>query len=121
MAKTRTKKLGYNVAPSVSLAGLAQAWRGFTFLGGPVRCVLSGPWGMIQVWAATEEEGKRVARHALSAGGWSGRESEGAWSARVVTGPRHSNGREWTTAESDGVVGVSMREGPAGLPDYPDA
>jgi len=120
MPKGDRKFLSYLVAPGVTLESLAAAWRGFSYESGRWKCVLSGPWGVIQVWASSEAEGRRVAEKALSAGGWNDRASEGLWSSREVSGTRWAAPRTWTTAEGNGLIGVSMRDGPNGSPNYAD-
>lgn len=111
------KRLSYKDLTGASQEAHQEHWRGFRWTTGPVIVAAVGDFGTVQVWAASEAEGKRVIRHAAAIGGWDPDDPEqGEW---IVTAPRSS--RYGRTAEvgvrvRGGVLSVTKREGPSGAP-----
>lgn len=97
----------------------AAHWRGFRFTAGPVVVSAVGPWGEVQVWASTEQEGRRVIRHAAAVAGFNpDTDPEGEWLVSTVSNPRY--GRVCTVEVLDTADGlaVSKRDGPSGPPEW---
>lgn len=111
------KKLTYRDQSGASLADHTEHWRGFTWSTGPVIVThKEATWGVVQVWAATIEEGKRVIRHAGLIAGVDP-DAVGRWEISGTTNPRY--GREAVVAPmvlKGGEISVTKREGPFGLP-----
>jgi hypothetical protein len=64
------KRFKYRSSSGLGLGAIVDHWKDFTFEAGPVIVGHSGAsWGNPQVWAATEDEGKRVIRHAAREAG----------------------------------------------------
>lgn len=115
----REKRLGYRDISGRSQDEVAAIWAGFRFSAGSEICVCVGPWGRVQVWAATRAEGERVIRFALSAGGWGDAvENEGEWSFARASGSRPGQPGIYETARNRWGLLVSKRDGPDGAP-YP--
>lgn len=91
-------------------------WRDFTWQAGPVIVSINGTQlGRPQVWAESEAEGKRVINHAAAIAGI---DTSGAeW---LVTSPRSSRyglaGLMRVHRAPNGVLGITKRVGPSGLP-----
>ena len=104
----RRKRLSYRALGVVDLAAHTEFWRGYEWQAGPwvVRCI--GAWGEVQVWAASEPEGRRVATDALTLGGWPLPAIEGAeWIVSVSQSGRL--GRPGTCRLADTAVGFAVR------------
>lgn len=110
------KRLGYRAQVPVSQASQAAHWAGFTFTGGPVQVIYRGPWGSMQVWAASEGEGRAVIGHACGAAGIDPNDPEGAYSVNVSSHPRHQRIATYRTAVKFGLPVVTVRPGPSGSP-----
>ncbi len=64
------KRFRYRSTNSLDLGEIVDYWKDFTFQSGSVVVGHVGSsWGSPQVWAATEDEGKRVIRHAAGEAG----------------------------------------------------
>jgi hypothetical protein len=107
------KKLSYRLPladtnADAAAASMAAHWRGFTWETGPVivRWV-STTHGEIQVWAATENEGRGVVEHAMAHIG--ANDDEGKWIVSTSRNPRF--GRVTTVKAS----AVSARSGSDGI------
>jgi len=90
-------------------------WKDFQWEAGPV-CVVHTKawWGLLQVWAASEEEGKRVIRFAgVNAG--IDPDTEGTWQISTSTGSRYGRTGTMTLACYKGQYHVSARD----TPDWP--
>jgi hypothetical protein len=73
--------------PEAAMSSAALHWKGFSWRSGPVIVKwFSDNLPEIQVWAETEEEGKRVVRHALAHIG--ANEDSGVWYSAVTSGNR---------------------------------
>ena len=115
----RRKRLSYTSPAGGTLADHTAHWKGFTFSGGPVIVRCRGPMGIVQVWAATEAEGRRVVAHAAAISGvtltgnpdvewFVGRDSSG----------RSGTTRTFKTADTALGIEVSVRQGPLGKPKH---
>jgi hypothetical protein len=117
MARRVTKTLTYRDQTGANLAAHTEHWRGFVWQAGPVIVThKDGPWGVVQVWASSIEEGKRVIRHAASIAGVDP-DAEGRWEISGTTNPRY--GRSATLAPlvlKGGEISVTKREGSSGTP-----
>lgn len=111
------KRLGYRDLSGSPQSAHVAHWLGFTFQGGPVRVCLQGPWGSPAVYAATEEEGRRVLGHAASIAGWDlspGGPAE--WTVTTVSDPRIGRTGTFAVKWRNGVPRISKRNGPSGAP-----
>ena len=92
-------------------------WRDFVWQAGPV-CVQHKDawWGNPQVWAATEEEGKRVLRFAAGEAGLDP-DSVGRWVASSSRSARYGMPGRMRLEEYKGERWVTRRDGPSGLPE----
>jgi hypothetical protein len=111
------KRFRYRSLSGAPLEDHASHWANFTWQAGPV-CVINkgGPWGVLQVWAASAEEGKRVIQHAAAIAGIDLTRTE--WVVSSSKNPRF--GRTGSMALKrlrGGALAVSMREGSDGLPE----
>jgi hypothetical protein len=111
-----SKKLSYRVQGSTSQEAAQAHWAGFTWTGGRVQVIYRGPWGSIQCWAASEDEGRRVIGHACAHAGISTTDPAGFWSANEVSGGRWRQGVTYRTKVRFGVPVVTARAGPGGPP-----
>jgi hypothetical protein len=116
-----TKRLTYRDRTGRSAEWHAAHWADFEWDAGPIVVSVVGPWGEVQVWATSESEGQRVARHALTAGGWDpDSEPSTEWLAAPSGGTRNGQaGRMVLWVSPDGAR-VSKRRGPSGSPDLPE-
>lgn len=74
--------------PAGAMASAAEHWRGFSWEAGPVAVSWkSDVWPTIQVWGATEDEAKRVIRHALAH--MEASEADGEYFSAAVSNPRY--------------------------------
>ncbi len=87
-------------------------WQDFQWEAGPVCVIHKGAWwGLPQVWAASEEEGKRVIRFAgVNAG--IDPDTEGTWIVSTSAGGRYGRSGTMTLACYKGQYHVSARESP---------
>ena len=108
------KRLGYRHQGSPTQEGQAEHWEGFTFEGGPWQVIYKGGWGQIQVWAASEAEGRRVVEHACTAAGIDPNDPAGEWFASVSSSPRYQRVATYRTAVKYGLPVVTVRPGPNG-------
>jgi hypothetical protein len=125
--KRLRKFLRYRDQTNTDLGVHGAHWRDFSWQAGPV-CVIhkNGPWGVLQVWAVSADEGKRVIRHAGAVAGVDP-DSDGDW---VITGssdPRY--GQPGTMRVERRIAGelrqeflrVTKRSDPNGMPLLPAA
>ena len=110
------KLLRYRSKSSRDLAELSRFWEDFEWRAGPVCVQHSGAWwGTPQVWAESEEEGRRVLRHV---GGEAGIDPDqvGRWGTRSSRSPRYGMSGTMKILRKDGFPWVSSRDGP----DWPN-
>jgi hypothetical protein len=111
----RRRRLSYRCNGTRSQESAQEHWRGFTWQRGGWRCIYSGPWGQIQVCAASAAEGRRVIEHACSHAGIDPNYPGGVWSYRDVGG-RFGRVATCRVMEQYGVPVVTARNGPDGPP-----
>jgi hypothetical protein len=93
-------------------------WEDFEWQAGPV-CVISKnlAWGVPQVWAASEAEGKRVIGHAAAIAGVDLADPAHEWVITRSVDARYGQmGMMRTERRNTGLIRVSKRDGPSGLP-----
>lgn len=85
-----TKTFRYRSKGSQLLENVVNHWKDFVWEAGPV-CVINknGWWGVPQVWAASEAEGKRVISHAAQEAGIDLEKTE--WVVTSSKNPRYGN------------------------------
>lgn len=115
------KRLSYRDQTGRSVQFHANHWAGFRFWAGPVIVSAVGSWGEVQVWAASEAEGRRVIRHAGAGGGWSPDTEPGAeWIVSEVSDDRYGRVALVEVLYTSQGLAVSKRPGPSGPPDLVD-
>jgi hypothetical protein len=114
MADGRHRHLSYRIQGSGTVQGAAAHWQGFSYQHGPYQTTYWGPWGRMQVWAASAAEGRRVLEHACAHAGIDPNDPDGSWRTHKVQGARFQGSRRWKVAERDGVPLVTARGGPDG-------
>ena len=117
------KYLRYRDQMASDLAAHAAHWENFAWEAGPVIVIhKNAPWGIVKVWAADADEGKRVIRHAGTISGLNP-DAEGEWLVTSSDDPRY--GRTGTMrlgrrkSGQGMVLTISKRGGPDGLPIVP--
>lgn len=110
------KRLSYRSYSGASEEEHVDHWRGFTWSAGPVVVKLKGNHGELQVWAASESEGRRVIGHACSIAGIDPDASDCWWETYTTSSTRNGKPGTFRTREVNGFVHVSMRDGPNGSP-----
>jgi len=114
------KYLRYRCRPGTTLQELGDHWRDFTWQAGPVISIHTGaPWGRLQVWAASEAEGRRVIRHAGATSGVDP-DRDGEWLTTGTDHARYGQAGTMRVARRQGFLKVTTRDGPNGLPLIPD-
>ena len=116
--KPLRKRLSYRDQNGHTLETHTEHWRGFQWQAGPIVVTHEGgPWGKVQVWALTAEEGKRVIRHAGEVAGVDP-DAVGEWSTHSVQNSRYGQtGTMQPKPLGSGAISVTMRSGPSGLPE----
>lgn len=111
----RIKRLGYRDQGSASQAAHQAHWAGFRFAAGRTVVAYIGEWGTIQVWAASESEGRRVIAHACSIASIpiSG-PLAGEWVVTIAKLGRCGQPGEFVVPQAEGVSFVSKRQGSSG-------
>jgi hypothetical protein len=105
------KRLRYRGSEGVELSALVDHWRDFSWESGSVRVRHTGAsWGTPEVWASTEDEGKRVIRHA---GGEAGIDPDqvGRWSARSSNSSRLGVSDTMKVDTTGGYYWITARDG----------
>ena len=115
------KRLRYRSIGDRTLESLVGFWENFAWEAGPV-CVIhqGGWWGTPQVWAATEDEGKRVLRQAAENAGFDA-DAEGEWVVSASSGSRYGRSGTMNIAVINGSgtswFAITARDGSNGRPD----
>ena len=92
-------------------------WRDFVWEAGPVIVFHKGAWwGTPKVWAASEEEGKRVIRFAAGEAGIDP-DTLGEWGVSSSRDARYGMSGRMRLQEHQGERWVTRRDGPSGLPE----
>jgi len=111
------KRLSYRDQTGAPQSAHAAHWEGFEFQAGRVIVVCRGPWGQLQVWAATEAEGRRVIRHAAAIAGLAvDNPAVGEWVVTTAKVGRNGQGGRYRVATVWGLPTVTKRQGPSGPP-----
>ena len=111
------KRLMYRDQNGLGQNAHAQHWAGFTFQAGNLIVKNDGPWGQLQVWAASEAEGKRVIRHAAAIAGLAVDDpAVGEWSSTTAKPGRNGQPGVYRVASIWGLPTVTKRQGPSGPP-----
>lgn len=114
------KYLRYRCRQGTTLQSLGDHWRNFVWQAGPVCVIHSGAsWGVLQCWAASEAEGRRVIRHAGATSGVDP-DSDGEWQTTGTDNARYGQRGTMRVARRQGFLKVTSRDGPDGLPLVPD-
>lgn len=112
------KVLRYRDLGGGGLQHHTDGWNGFTWQAGPVQVASYGKWGKVQVYAASEAEGRRVVNHAAGLAGYDlASDPNHRWLIGQHSGGRI--GRSGTMAPKptpDGIA-VTMRENSDGRPE----
>jgi hypothetical protein len=110
------KRLRYRSSSGIGLGELVDHWKDFTFVGGPVRVRHVGSsWGTVEVWALTEDEGKRVILHAAGEAGIDPNQV-GRWSARRSNSSRLGVSLQMNVDTTGGYYWITERDGSDGRP-----
>lgn len=108
------KQLRYRSKSTEGLGAITQHWTGFTWTSGPVIVQHADAWwGTPQVWAASEDEGKRVIRHAGREAGIDP-DQTGRWVVSRSDHPRYGVSLPVKMAYLDGGPWVTQRLTPSG-------
>jgi len=111
----RQKRLSYRDQSGSPQSVHQEHWRDFTWEAGPVIVKYVGPWGQLQVWAASEVEGRRVIGHACSVANIPATgQDPGEWFVYTAKPGRNGQGGSYVTAAIDGHPMVTKRIGPSG-------
>lgn len=115
---TKGKRLSYRDLGGASREAHAAHWAGFEFDGGPVIVACVGDWGTLQVWAASEGEGRRVIGHAASIAGLPVDDpTQAEWVISTSSNPRYGKPGRFRVAEVFGLPVVTKRRGSDGYPE----
>jgi len=105
------KRLRYRSLSGNDLGTLVDYWKDFSFEGGPYRVRWTGgTWGTVEVWAASEAEGKRVIQHAAGEAGFDAFET-GRWSVRVTSSSRRGVPCTVRVDTTGGYYWITARDG----------
>ena len=105
------KRLRYRSRSGVGLGELVDHWKDFTFTGGPIRVRHVGSsWGTVEVWAASEDEGKRVILHAAGEAGIDPNQV-GRWSTRRSGSSRLGVSLPMRVDTTGGYYWITARDG----------
>ena len=109
----RLRKLfRYRTKSSRDLGQLSAYWEPFTWTTGGVVVIHKGAWwGTPQVWASTEEEGKRVIRFAAAEAGIDP-DQVGEWAVSSSRSPRYGMSGTMRVKRFEGFPWVAKRDGP---------
>jgi hypothetical protein len=110
------KRFRYRSQSGLGLGEIVDYWRDFTFESGPVVVCHSGSdWGTPQVWAATEDEGKRVIRHAAGEAGIDP-DQVGRWTISGSSSARYGVSASMKVDTTGGYYWITARDGSNGRP-----
>ena len=110
------KRFRYRSQSGIGLGELVNYWKDFTWESGPVIVKHVGSsWGTPQVWAATEDEGKRVIRHAAGEAGIDP-DKVGRWSISSSSSPRYGVSAPMSVDTKGGYYWITSRDGSNGRP-----
>ena len=105
------KRLRYRSLSGNDLAAIVNHWKDFTWDAGPCRVRWTGgTWGTVEVWAATEPEGKRVIQHAAGEAGFDPFET-GRWQVRTTSSTRLGVLGQMKVDTTGGYYWITSRDG----------
>ena len=105
------KRFRYRSVSGNDLGAVVDHWKDFSFTGGPYRVRWSGgAWGTVEVWAATENEGKRLIRHAAAEAGFDPFKT-GRWSTRLSSSTRLGVPLTMSVDTTGGYYWITARDG----------
>jgi hypothetical protein len=105
------KRFRYRSTSGVGLGEIVDHWKDFSFESGPYRVRHTGSsWGNLEVWAATEDEGKRVIRHAAGEAGINP-DQVGRWSTRRSDSSRLGVSDTMRVDTTGGYYWITARDG----------
>ena len=105
------KRFRYRSTSGLGLGEIVDYWKDFTFQSGPYRVRHTGSsWGTLEVWAATEDEGKRVIRHAAGEAGIDP-DQVGRWSTRRSDSSRLGVSDTMRVDTTGGYFWITSRDG----------
>tara|TARA_B100000513_G_scaffold98711_1_gene42010 strand:- start:266 stop:1765 length:1500 start_codon:yes stop_codon:yes gene_type:complete len=105
------KRLRYRSRNGQDLSALVDYWKDFTWTGGSTRVRWTGgAWGTVEVWAASESEGKRVIQHAAGEAGFDAFET-GGWTVRVTSSTRLGVSLLMRVDTTGGYYWITCRDG----------
>ena len=111
------KRLRYRAIDGVGLGELVDYWKDFEWEAGPIRVRhIGSSWGAPEVWAATEDEGKRVLRHAAGEAGIDP-DQVGRWSTRRSDSTRLGVPATMKVDTTGGYYWITSRDGSDNRPE----
>jgi hypothetical protein len=120
MTKQREKITSFRAQGPLSPEAVAEVLADFTWESGPVIVAAEGPFGLVQIWAASLLEGERVLGEICFLAGIDVHDqSKVDVSVSVAKGARFQTRRRFRLKIRDGAAYVSSRDGSAGFPEYP--
>ena len=110
------KRLRYRSRSGIGLGELVDHWKDFTWQSGPI-CVkhTGSSWGSPQVWAASEDEGKRVLLHAAGEAGVDPNQV-GRWRVGRSDSSRIGVSLQMRVDTTGGYYWITERDGSNGRP-----
>jgi len=110
----RLRKLfRYRTKSTRDLGQLSAYWADFSWRSGDVCVIHKGAWwGTPQVWAESEDEGKRVIRHASAEAGLDP-DQVGGWAVSSSRSPRYGMSGTMKAAIFEGFPWIASRDGAA--------
>ena len=110
------KRFRYRSQSGIGLGELIDYWKNFTFESGSVVVGHVGSsWGNPQVWATTEDEGKRVIRHAAGEAGIDP-DQVGRWTISSSSSSRYGVSSSMSVDTTGGYYWITSRDGSNGRP-----
>ena len=110
------KLFRYRTQSSRTVEQLREYWCDFVWQAGPYIVHHKGySWGTPAVWAASEEEGKRVIRFAATEAGFDP-DTEGEWVFSSTNDPRYGMTGRMRRSMRRGAYWLTSRDGPSGFP-----
>ena len=110
------KRFRYRSISGLGLGEVVDHWKDFTFESGPVVVGHVGSaWGTPQVWASSEDEGKRVIRHAAGEAGIDP-DQVGRWRIGSSDSSRYGVSDTMSVDTEGGFYRITSRDGSDGRP-----
>ncbi len=110
------KRFRYRSLSGIGLGGVVDHWKNFTWQSGSVIVSHKGhSWGTPQVWAASENEGKRVIQHAAREAGFDAFET-GEWVISSSSSSRYGVSASMKVDTTGGYYWITDRDGSNGRP-----